>query len=313
MYSDKVAIKPFFFAYIFLLSFLICICAFGEEQERKPSPLPFHNIEGSGGLGLTTTAYLANPSCGGKVLGCPSVSTTYATLGQKDVAVFAVTESLWERIELGYAHQIFHMGTLPGAIQDATGIKIGRHHINQDVFHAKFLLIEENSLDKDWIPAISFEFDYKMNSDIEDIDTKLGGALTAIGFDQDDGLDYLLVASKTFKDVLPQPFLASAGLRFTQGAQTGFLGFDNAYKMVVELNFAYFITDWWAVGAEYRQKPDEYGRIPGLVGEENDWWDICTAFIINPNLTLKAAYVDFGVLADTKEDAGFVFGVKYNF
>ena len=305
---------------IFAVVFAVAVIsgAAAQEKERTPSPLPLHNIEGSGGIVLTPTAYLANPSAGEGVLGYPSASTAFVTFGEKMLSTVAVTETFFERVEIGYAHQYLNIGTLDNDIMAATGIDIKTDHLSQDIFHAKFLLLEEGALDSEWIPALAFEVDYKMNGNIDDIDRKLGGAIRGLGLHHDDGIDYLVIASKTFKGVLPQPFLASVGLRFTQGAQTGLLGFDGAYSTNVEANIGYFLKDWLVVGAEYRQKPDGYRRISGvggrpLIGREEDWWDVYIGAVINPNLTVKAAYIDLGQVANTREDAGFAFAVKYNF
>ena len=47
-------------------------------------PLPKHNIEGNSGVFITPTAYLTNPPEDGKVFGKPSISASFATIGEKD-------------------------------------------------------------------------------------------------------------------------------------------------------------------------------------------------------------------------------------
>ncbi|MGD8500267.1 MAG: hypothetical protein PVJ86_06450, partial [Phycisphaerales bacterium] len=46
-------------------------------------PLPTHNVEGNSGVFITSTAYLANPPEEDAVFGLPSVSTTFAAIGEK--------------------------------------------------------------------------------------------------------------------------------------------------------------------------------------------------------------------------------------
>ncbi len=85
-----------------------------------PPPLPFHTIEGVGGGAITPMAYLVNPGAEDAVFGKPAVALTYANLGLKNLTAITVTETLFQRIELGYAADRLGLGTLPGAIHEFT-------------------------------------------------------------------------------------------------------------------------------------------------------------------------------------------------
>ena len=95
------------------------------QDEEKGPPLPFITIEGAGGGAITQMAYLVNPAKEGEVFGKPSVAIDYIGLGSKSLDTLMVTENLWGRIELGFAADRLSLGTLPGAIQTATGRDIG--------------------------------------------------------------------------------------------------------------------------------------------------------------------------------------------
>jgi hypothetical protein len=50
-----------------------------------------------------------------------------------------------------------------------------------------------------------------------------------------------------------------------------------------------------------------------LVKTENDWWDLCLAYVVNEHLTVSGGYVNFGnVLGEQVED-GWTMQLKYEF
>jgi len=73
---------------------------FAEEKVKAP-PLPMQNVEGFGGILLTGSAYLINPSEEGKVFGLPSLGITYVNVGDgRHMEAFTMNETLWERLEI---------------------------------------------------------------------------------------------------------------------------------------------------------------------------------------------------------------------
>ena len=77
---------------------------------EEPPPLPFHTIEGVGGGAITPMAYLVNPGDECHVFGKPAVALTYVGLGQKNLSVISVTETVFQRVELGYAADRLGLG-----------------------------------------------------------------------------------------------------------------------------------------------------------------------------------------------------------
>ena len=52
-----------------------------QAPAEKPAPLPLHQIEGSGGIFSTLSAYIVNPPRDGEPVGRPSVGFAYVNLG----------------------------------------------------------------------------------------------------------------------------------------------------------------------------------------------------------------------------------------
>jgi len=281
-------------------------------QASEPPPLPFHSIEGVGGVFITPAAYLVNPGPEGAVLGKPALGTELAMIGHKDFEAATLTWTIWRRLELGYALNRLGLDDLPADIRRATGVDIRTHDIFLHHLNARVNIIQENQWEQQWLPALTAGVHYKHNDDVSDIDRRLGGALRGIGMDGDDGLDFTLTASKTLTWP-PRPVIVSAGARASKGAQLGFLGFADHYSVTFEGHVVVLVTDKIALGAEYRQKPDELDRIPGLIGPEDDWWDVCAGYIINDHMTIAAGVGNFGTVANHRDQTVLAAAFKYEF
>ena len=273
----------------------------------KPAPLPLHQIEGSGGIFSTLSAYLVNPPRNSEAVGRPSAGFAYVHLGYgRDLEAFTLTETPWKRLELAYGSDNLNLGDLPQDIERATGARLRDNSVRLDVFSARLQLVQES----DSLPALTFGVHAKFNDAITRINNDLGGALRATGIEEDHGVDYTLYASKLFKS-LPAPLLLNAGLRATKAAHIGLLGFTSDYKYVFEGNAVLFLTGNFALAAEYRQKPNEYQPIGSLVKAEDDWWTFDAAYVVNNHFTVAAGYGHFGgVLNHT---ANGVWGITNKF
>jgi hypothetical protein len=235
--------------------------------------------------------------------------------GQKNLEMIAVTDTLNQRVEIGYSAERLGLGTLPGAIQTATGINIGTDDVWLHNFDARLLLVKENTcIAGIEMPAITSGFDIKYNGNIADINTHLFGTLTGIGYRNAAGVDYTLTATKTFPEFFfGRPVIATAGLRLSEAADIGFLGFGDTYHATFEGNVACLVTDKILVAYEFRQKTDPYGTIPGLIGTESNWYAIDLAYIFDKHTTFVAGWGALGVLADTTENGAWYFQLKHEF
>ncbi|MDR4506354.1 MAG: DUF3034 family protein [Candidatus Scalindua sp.] len=293
---------------VYLVLIMTAQTVFAGEKVKAP-PLPLQNIEGFGGILITGSAYLINPSEEGRVFGLPAGGVTYANIGHgRHMEAFTVSETLWGRLEFGYSLNHLDLGDLPRDIRAGTGIDTIEDSIYMHNFNTRFQILKEGDFKKSWMPALTLGLHYKNNNDSEVIDRRLQGGLNAIGIKDDDGVDVTLYASKMITS-LPRPLMINVGVRSTEAAQIGLLGFTENRKTVFEGNFGVLALDNLVIGGEYRQKPDQYDKIPGLIAEEDDWWDGFITYIANDHLTMSIAYMHFGDLLN--HEANSAWGVKF--
>ncbi|WP_096893870.1 DUF3034 family protein [Candidatus Scalindua japonica] len=291
-----------------IMLFMTALTMFAEEKVKAP-PLPLQNVEGFGGILLTGSAYLINPPEEGKVFGLPSLGITYANVGDgRHMEAFTVNETLWGRFELGYALNHFGLGKLPEDIETATGVNTIEDSVYLHNFNARLQLLQEGEFKKSWMPALTLGIHYKKNEDTSVIDKRLGGVFSDIGIEDNDGVDVTLYASKMITS-LSRPLMLNAGIRSTEAAQIGLFGFTDERRTVFEGNFGVLVLDNLVIGGEYRQKPDEFDAISGLVEEEDDWWDGFITYIASDNLTMSVAFANFGDVFN--HEANNVWGIKF--
>ena len=244
------------------------------------------NIEGAGGGGLATwstiTGYETNSGIGGNVHG------TYVHLPDYSLHDYGIAVGFYDRFEISYAREEFNTGS--------TGAKLGlgkNFTFDQDVFGAKLRVIGDAVYDQDsWLPQIAVGAQYKRNDK--------GAVIRAVGGKNDEGVDYYIAATKLLID---SNLLLNGTLRFTKANQTGLLGFggdrNDSYRAEVEASAAYLLSRRFAVGVEYRTKPNNLG-----FAKESGWYDVFAAYAINKNLSLTTAYVDLGSIATFRSQRG---------
>jgi hypothetical protein len=117
-----------------------------------------------------------------------------------------------------------------------------------------------------------------------------GAVIHAIGGKSDEGTDFYVSATKL---ILNESLLLDATVRETKANQFGLLGFggdkDNDYSTEFEGSAAVLLSRQWAVGAEYRTKPDNLG-----IAHEDNAWDAFVAYFFDKNISATLAYVDLG-------------------
>ena len=231
---------------------------------KKASPVPLHTIEGVGGVFVTPLAYLTNPGPPGTEAGLPSASMTYVKANRKNLETVAVTETLYGRLELGYAAGRFGIGSLKEATREATGVNLGRNDVFLHMINARFLAVPEASFGCPLVPAITLGATFKANPGIDNLDRRLGGALTGIGYRSATGAAFTITATKALPH-FGRALLVTLGGRATNEAHLGYLGFGNTFTPTFEGSLAWNATDWLWIAAEFRQKPASFGSLPGLV------------------------------------------------
>lgn len=292
---------------------VLALPAYVVAQEEEAPPLPLHSIEGPGGVLITHSAYLINPAAEGEVLGLPTIGVGYVRLGHgRSLSAITITETLWDRLELGYTWNQFDMADLPKDIEKATGLRPDDDHIDLHNLNARVMLLNEGEFELPWVPAVTFGVHCKLNEDIDNIDEDIGRGLKALGIEDHNGFDFTLYMSKKVT-ALERPLLLSLGARSTKAAHLGLLGFAYDREIVLEANAILLVTDQLGIAAEYREKPNQHEDIPGIIEEEEDWWTLCACYVFNNNLTMSGGYGHFGEVFNHRANNSWGLKVKWEF
>jgi Protein of unknown function (DUF3034) len=254
-----------------------------------------NTLEGSAGGGLTPWAFIGGYGTKDQI-GANAYYTNVNISDYKLESTGAVL-GIMDRVELSFARQTFDMQKVSGVLGLGNGYKI-----KQNVAGIKIKLLGDGVLDQaSWLPQISIGAQYKKNQE--------WAVVKSIGAADDHGIDYYINATKIF---LNQSILANATLRATKANQLGILGFggnkNDNYKYMFEGSLGYLLTRQFALGVEYRMKPD---NLNGL--KENSWRDIFVAWAPTKNVTLTAAYTMLGNIAIRDNQSGFYSSLQIGF
>jgi len=242
-------------------------------------------VEGAAGGGLATWAVIGGYGTDDGI----GVTAHETFIGLRSFSLNSVgaAAGLYDRVELSYAHQTFNTGNTGAALGLGKDFKF-----DEDVFSAKVRLFGALVYDQSsWMPQTAVGVQYRVN-DRPDI-------LHAVGAKDADGVDFYVAATKLF---LSESVLASTTLRFTRANQFGILGFGSAahdsYEPEFEGSLAYLFSKRFAVGVEYRTKPDNLGF------SEQNAYDLFAAYFLNKHASVTLAYVDLGAIATRRDQDG---------
>ncbi len=247
-------------------------------------------IEGAAGGGLVPWAVITGYGTRDQT----SVTAFHTTIDIDDFGLKStgVAVGVQDRVELSLTRHLFSLGTtVPG------------QSIRQDVVGAKLKLAGDAVWDQDgWMPQIAIGLQYKRNRDM--------AVPTALGARHATGTDFYVSATKLYLAGLAgRNVLLNATVRATKANQLGLLGFGgdkrDRYQAEFETSAAILLTDYFALGAEYRFKPDNLRAF-----REDNYFDLFAAWFVNKNVSLTMAYVRLGQLADKKDQEGIYFSVQ---
>ena len=265
------------------------------DQGRLLATGGVSQIEGSAGTGLVPwavmTGYGSDQSWGG------SAYYTRSSLNDFEFESRGAAVALRDRIEISYAEQRFDVGD--------TGPRLGLpedYTFEQDIFGAKVRVLGNVVYDQDsWLPQIAVGAQYKKN--------KNGGLVSAIGAEDDEGLDLYVSGTKLFLD---DSVLLTGTARRTKANQFGLLGFGGdqgeGHSIEYEGSAAIMLSRKFVVGADYRTKPDNLG-----FADEEDALAVYGAYFPSKNISLTAAYVDLGDIALQGKQTGVYGSVQIGF
>ncbi len=245
------------------------------------------DLEGAGGGGLATWA-LTSGYGSRDGIGLDG-HFTYIALPDYSLWTEGAAVSLWDRVELSYAHLTFDTEKVGATLGLGKGFEF-----DQDVVGAKVKVVGDAVYDQDsWLPQIAVGAQYKSTDHVD--------ILHAVGAKSGDGTDFYVAATKLF---LAESLLVDVTLRETKANQFGILGFggdkNDSYSTEFEGSAAYLFSRDFAVGGEFRTKPDNLG-----IAREDNAWDIFAAYFINKHVSVTLAYVSLGniVIKDNQQGA----------
>jgi hypothetical protein len=248
-------------------------------------------LEGAGGGGLTPWALIAGLGTNAQV----GVSAACTSVRPKDFALdfCGLALGVYNRVEVSVAQQRFDLGTtVPGAT------------IKQRIAGIKLRVLGDAVYDQDrWWPQLAVGLQYKKNQDFDFVPKLLGAKKSS-------GIDWYANATKLW---LVGPFgrslLANLTLRATRANQLGILGFGGdrgaGYKIEAEGSLAAFVSDFVVLGVEYRQKPDNLSAF-----REDDFADLFVAWLPSKRVSVTAAWVDLGNIADKSKQRGWYLSLQ---
>ena len=276
------------------------------------------SIDGAAGGGLTPWAVIGTNATDGEIGASAFVSR--ATSQDYSLNVMGAALGYKDRFEVSIARQDFDASpaiALNGIA--AFGVQPGQK-IKMDILGLKLRVAGDAVLESDSLmPQIAVGLEYK-NVDPGSI----GSVLKFLDAKTQD-TDLYLSATKLF---LAQGLLVNGTLRYTRANQNGLLGFgagspgkDKA-TWVPEVSVAYLLSKNWAVGAEYRVKPnnlEDLGRAAGLGDAlaEDAWKDLFVAWAPNKNTSVTLAYVDLGRIVPgitaNRQQTGYYLSAQFAF
>lgn len=268
--------------------------------------LPALARAGDGRLLATGGASMVEGSAGGGLVPW-AVLSGYATREQVGATAFVTRLDLpdyrldahgaaftWHnRLELSVARDRFDLGTLGEAIGMPGAA------LRQDVFGAKLRLTGDAVYGP--LPQISLGVQHKHNLDF--------AIPKLVGARRDRGTDVYLSATQVLlAGAAGYNLLWNVTLRSTDANQLGLLGFGGdrgGSRLVGEGSLALLLDPHVAVGAEYRQKPDQLS-----FARENNASDLFVAWFPSKHVSLVAAYVSLGSIAGLRDQRGWYLSLQ---
>lgn len=250
-------------------------------------------IEGAAGGGLVPMAVIAGLSTD------PGwdwiVGTSHTQVADYGLDTFGVAASFNDRFEISLTQQRFGIDyALPAGLP---------RDIRQTIVGAKLKL--GGDLIFGSVPLMSAGLQWKKNQDF--------ALAQALGAKDDSGIDaYFSVTRLILNGPFNRNWLFNGTLRATEANETGILGFGgprhNGYQWVGEVSAAMFFNPQWALGFEYRQKPENLISIG-----ESDWRDVFVGWFPNKRINVVLAWADLGSIANQPNQDGLFLSVTGNY
>ena len=253
------------------------------------------SIEGTAGGGITPWAVLAGYGEQHE-WGATAFATTVNLPDYRlDVAGLALAYD--NRVEVSFARQRFDLGSL------VHKLNLPEDNLGQDVLGVKLRLFGDVIYDR--LPQVSLGLEYKhqTNFDIPSL----------VGAQRDSDVEGYLAASRLFMGAaFGYNVLVNGSLRYSRANETGLLGFGGDRRdrrsLLKEGSVALLFNPRWAVGVEYREKPDNLS-----FAGESDWADVFVGYFPNKHVSFVLAYARLGEIATLDNQNGTYLSVQGSF
>ncbi|MDY7561663.1 DUF3034 family protein [Pseudomonas sp. 10B1] len=276
------------------LAILFCTSAEGD-QGRLIATGGASSIEGAAGGGVTPWAVLAGYGEAGEW--GSSVFATHIDLPDYALDVAGMAVAFDNRVEMSYAHQRLDIGSLAGKLH------LPRDSLSQDIFGLKVRLFGDVIYDD--LPQVSLGLEYKHQDDF--LVSQLAGARRA-----SDVEGYLTASRMFIGAAFGYNLLLNGGVRYSRANELGLLGFggdlNDTRSLLKEGSVAVLFNPHWAMGMEYREKPDNLS-----FSGESDWKDLFVGYFPNKHLSFVLAYARLGEIATLKSQNGTYLSVQGSF
>lgn len=253
------------------------------------------SLEGAAGGGITPWALLTGYGERHE-WGATAFATTVNLPDYRlDVAGLAVAYD--NRVELSFARQRFDLGTLVHKLD------LPEDNLGQDVLGLKLRLFGDVIYDR--LPQVSLGLEYKHQNNF--------AIPSLVGARRNSDVEGYLAASRLFMGAaLGYNVLVNGSLRYSRANETGLLGFGGDRRdrrsLLKEGSVALLFNPRWALGVEYREKPDNLS-----FAGESDWADVFVGYFPNKHLSFVLAYARLGEIATLDHQNGSYLSVQGSF
>jgi len=253
------------------------------------------SLEGSAGGGITPWAVLAGYGERGEWGG--DVFATRVETGDYRLDVAGVAVAFDNRLELSFARQRFDLGTL------ARDLSLPENSLSQDIIGAKLRLFGDLVYDR--LPQVSLGVQHKRQKDFL--------IPSLVGAQRDEDTEAYLTASRLIlAGAFGYNILLNGGVRYSRANELGLLGFGgdrrDSRSLLKEGSAAVLFNPSWALGVEYREKPDNLS-----FAGESDWADLFLGYFPNKRLAVVLAYARLGEIATLDNQDGLYLSVQGSF
>lgn len=201
------------------------------------------------------------------------------------------------RVEFSYARQRFDLGTLVHTLNLPDG------SLSQDVLGAKLKLFGDLLYGD--TPQVSLGLEYKHQRDFL--------IPSLVGAQRDHDVEGYLAASRVILGGFwGYNLLLNGDVRYSRANEMGLLGFGGDRRgrrsWLKEGSAAVLLNPHWAVGVEYKEKPDNLA-----FAGESDWADVFVGWFPTQRVSVVLAYARLGEIATLANQNGTYLSVTGSF